>query len=476
MWKQQGCYPHTLSYTVKCSFYIFYIWRMFLQFDQFNLDRRLLTAVEHMGFESPTDIQHQAIPAGMAGHDLIASSKTGSGKTLAFLLPAMQRLIKNRPLSKRDPRVLILTPTRELAKQVYSQLKLISAGTQFKSVLVLGGENFNDQVKVLDKDPHFIVATPGRLADHLSKGLFYLHGLEMLILDEADRMLDLGFAPQLKQINEAADHRKRQTMMFSATLDHDQVNEFAKDLLKKPKKIAIGSVTSEHVDIKQRFFFADHLDHKQALLEHFLETETYQQVMIFTATRSDTERLAKELTDKGIQSVALSGDLKQSERNSIMESFAKGQERILVTTDLASRGLDLVNVSHVFNFDLPKHSEEYIHRIGRTGRAGAKGDAIAFVGPKDWHSFLNIKSLLQQEIEFSAIDGLKPKFSGLKPKTKAKAKVDNNLAKAKKAKKKPAQSKTKKKVIFSDENFDDMPMMRKKSTTYVEDADFEEQD
>lgn len=240
-----------------------------MQFSEFNLDRRLLTAVEHMGFDAPTDIQHQAIPAAMAGHDLIASSKTGSGKTLAFLLPAIHRLIRTRALSKKDPRALILTPTRELAKQVFGQLKAITAGTPFKSVLILGGENFNDQVKMLDKDPHVVVATPGRLADHLAKGLFYLNGLELLILDEADRMLDLGFAEQLKQINEAADHRKRQTLMFSATLDHEQVNEFAKDLLNKPKKIAVGSMTSEHKDITQKYYLCDHLDHKQQLLEHF---------------------------------------------------------------------------------------------------------------------------------------------------------------------------------------------------------------
>ncbi|MDG1731599.1 MAG: DEAD/DEAH box helicase [Thalassotalea sp.] len=447
-----------------------------MAFTQFNLDSRLVRAIEHMGFEKPTDIQHQAIPAAMTGQDVIASSKTGSGKTLAFLLPAMQRLIKNRALSKKDPRVLILTPTRELAKQVLAHLKAISAGTQFKCTLILGGENFNDQVKALDKNPEFIVATPGRLADHLSKGLFYLNGLELLILDEADRMLDLGFAPQLKQINEAADHRKRQTLMFSATLDHGQVEEFAKDLLKKPKRIAIGSITSEHVDIKQRFVLCDHLDHKQQLLEHFLQTETIQQIIIFTATRADTERLASELSAKGITSVALSGELKQSERNRIMESFAKGQQKILVTTDLASRGLDLINVSHVINFDLPKHAEEYIHRIGRTGRAGTKGDAISFIGPKDWASYLNIKALLQQEIEFSQVDGMVAKFSGVKPKKAAKANVADNKTKQVQKKKKPAAVKTKKKIIFSDINTGDMPVMRKKPVKVIDESDFKEQD
>lgn len=427
-----------------------------------------------MGFTTPTEIQHQAIPAAMSGHDLIASSKTGSGKTLAFLLPALQRLIKNRALTKKDPRVLILTPTRELAKQVFAHLKAVSASTQFKAALILGGENFNDQVKVLDKHPDFIVATPGRLADHLSKGLFYLNGLELLILDEADRMLDLGFAPQLKQINEAADHRKRQTLMFSATLEHDQVEQFAKDLLKKPKRIAIGAITSEHKDITQRFYLSDHLDHKQALLEHFISREEYQQMIIFTATRGDTDRLSKELNKQGLNSIALSGELSQSERNRAMDAFSKGQHKILVTTDLASRGLDLVNVSHVINFDLPKHSEEYIHRIGRTGRAGSQGDAISFVGPKDWQSLLSIKALLQQEISFSEEQGLVAKFKGLKPKVKAKAKVANKT-KSVKAKKKPSQPKIKKQIVFS-EDVGDMPVMRKKPTQFVEDNDFEEQD
>ena len=233
-----------------------------LQFSDFGIDKRLMSTIEHLGFTEPTEIQSQAITIAMLGHDLIASSKTGSGKTLAFIIPAIQRLIKNRPLSKRDPRVLILMPTRELAKQVFTQLRLFTASTQFKAVLILGGENFNDQVKTLEKDPQFIVATPGRLSDHLSQGHFYLNGLELLILDEADRMLDLDFTKKLTQINKAADHRKRQTLMFSATLDHAQVNDFALALLKKPKRIAVGSAHTEHKDITKRFYLCDNLAHK----------------------------------------------------------------------------------------------------------------------------------------------------------------------------------------------------------------------
>jgi len=387
-----------------------------LQFSDFGLESRLMSTIEHLGFSAPTQIQQQAIPAAMTGHDLIASSKTGSGKTLAFILPALQRLSKNRALSKRDPRVVILTPTRELAKQVFTQLRLFTANTQFKAVLILGGENFNDQVKVLEKEPEFIVATPGRLADHLTQGHFYLNGLELLILDEADRMLDLGFSKELSQINKAADHRKRQTLLFSATLDHAQVNEFATELLKKPKRIAIESGHSEHIDITKRFYLADNLTQKEALLQHFLTNETTQQVIIFTATRSDTERLAKMLSEQDFNAVALSGELNQGQRNQIMDSFAKGQHKILVTTDLASRGLDLVNVSHVINFDMPKHTEEFVHRIGRTGRAGTKGDAISFVGPNDWLSFKNVEAFLQQKISFNKAEGIKVKFKGLKPK------------------------------------------------------------
>jgi superfamily II DNA/RNA helicase len=447
-----------------------------VQFSDFGLERRLMTTVDHLGFTEPTEIQQQAIPAAMQGHDLIASSKTGSGKTLAFIIPALQRLSKNRALSKRDPRVVILTPTRELAKQVYAQLRLFTSNTQFKAVLVLGGENFNDQVKVLEKDPHFIVATPGRLADHLSQGHFYLNGLELLILDEADRMLDLGFAEQLSQINKAADHRKRQTLLFSATLDHAQVNDFAKELLNKPKRIAIGGAFTEHQDINKRFYLADNLDHKETLLQHFLNTETYQQAIIFTATRSDTERLARLLLEQDINAVALSGELNQSQRNQIMDGFSKGHHKILVTTDLASRGLDLVNVSLVINFDMPKHAEEFIHRIGRTGRAGSKGDAIAFVGPKDWLSFKNVEGLLEQTIRFDCIDGLKAKFKGLKPKKPKQKPTKPNAEKLVKATQATSKKSTKK-IFHSAQDVGDMPIIKRKkplSAQYIEDTDLDE--
>lgn len=387
-----------------------------MQFSDFSLDKRLLQSLKHLGIDQPTEIQASAIPVALAGRDLMASSKTGSGKTLAFLLPALQRLMSTRALSKQDPRVLILLPTRELANQVYSQLRLLVANTQYKAVSILGGENFNDQAKALAKNPHIIVATPGRIADHLQQHHLYLNGLELLILDEADRMLDLGFASQLRAIHQAANHRRRQTLMFSATLDHDDIHELAAELLNTPEHVAIGSSHETHQDIHQCVYLCDHLDHKEALLLALLKTGSHKQIMIFTATRDDTDRLATKLNQQGYSATALSGELKQAQRNQIMDQFSRGQQQILVTTDVASRGLDLLNVSLVINFDMPKFAEEYVHRIGRTGRAGAKGDAISLVGPKDWAAYTRVIAFLAQAPETAVIAGLEPTFTGLAPK------------------------------------------------------------
>lgn len=393
-----------------------------MPFNDLSLDPRLLRSIQHLGFVKPTDIQHEAIPAVMVGRDLIVSSQTGSGKTLAYLLPMMQRLLKSRPLSKRDARALILAPTRELAKQVYAQLRLFVSNTPLTSALIVGGENFNDQEKLLKRQPDIVVATPGRFVDHLEHKSVFINGLEMLILDEADRMLDLGFMPQLTTINKAADHRLRQTLLFSATLDHAEVDELSLALLKNPFRVAIGASYQQHQDISQQFYLADHLSHKEALLTHFLQQDSINQLIIFTATREDAERLAGLCNQLGKSAVGLSGKLSQANRNSVMQAFATGKHQVLVTTDLASRGLDLLQVSHVINFDLPKHAEEYIHRIGRTGRAGAKGEAISLVGPKDMPAMVRIEAFLRQPTQYSVIDGMEAKFTGQPAPVKAAAK------------------------------------------------------
>ncbi|MCL9780190.1 DEAD/DEAH box helicase [Vibrio sp. S4M6] len=387
-----------------------------MQFKELGLDNRLLKNLDHYAFKQATDIQQQAIPVAIAGKDLLASSKTGSGKTLAFVLPMLHKSLKNKAFSARDPRGLILAPTRELAKQVYGELRGMLGGLSYTAALIVGGENFNDQVKALRRYPKFIVATPGRLADHLEHRSLYIDGLETLILDEADRMLDLGFAAELRKIHKLANHRRRQTLMFSATLDHAEVNDIASEMLEEPRRIAIGVSNQEHKDITQKFYLCDHLDHKEALLNRVLEEADYRQAIIFTATRDDTDRLTDKLNKQGLKAIALSGNLNQTQRNTIMSQFERGVFKILVTTDVASRGLDIANVTHVINFDMPKHTEEYVHRVGRTGRAGNKGDAVSLVGPKDWASFKRVETYLQQDLSFSAFEDLKGKFKGLKPK------------------------------------------------------------
>ncbi|CAM4174036.1 DEAD/DEAH box helicase [Vibrio agarivorans] len=420
-----------------------------MQFKDLGLDNRLLKTLNHYDFRKPTDIQKQAVPVVIAGKDLLASSKTGSGKTLAFVLPMLHKALKSKAFSAKDPRAVILAPTRELAKQVYGELRSMLAGLSYEATLILGGENFNDQVKALRRYPKFIVATPGRLADHLEHRSLFLDGLDTLILDEADRMLDLGFAPELRRIHKAAKHRRRQTLMFSATLDHAEVNDIASEMLNAPKRIAIGVSNEEHKDINQRFYLCDHLDHKEAILERVLEEAEYRQLIIFTATRDDTERLCAKLNEKKLKAVALSGNLNQTQRNTIMSQFERAVFKILVTTDVASRGLDIANVTHVINFDMPKHTEEYVHRVGRTGRAGNKGDAISLVGPKDWASFKRIETYLQQDLTFSVLEGLKGKFKGIKPR-KPDLRGKKADATKVKGKKKPVQ---KKKPVKRDKSF-----------------------
>ncbi len=393
-----------------------------MHFKDLGLDNRLLKNLKHYDFKKATEIQSKAIPVAIAGKDLLASSKTGSGKTLAFVLPMIHKALKTKAFSAKDPRGVILAPTRELAKQVYGELRSMLGGLSYEATLILGGENFNDQVKALRKYPRFIVATPGRLADHLEHRSLFLDGVETLILDEADRMLDLGFAPELRRIANAAKHRRRQTLMFSATLDHAEVNGIANEMLDAPKRISVGVSNEQHLDITQKFYLCDHLDHKEAILDRVIEEAEYRQVMIFTATRTDTDRLTDKLNEKKLKAVALSGNLNQTQRNAIMSQFERAVYKILVTTDVASRGIDIPNVSHVINFDMPKHTEEYVHRVGRTGRAGNKGDAISLVGPKDWDSFKRVELYLQQDLTFSVLEGLKGKFKGIKPRKPAFAK------------------------------------------------------
>ncbi len=443
-----------------------------MKFRELGLDNRLMKNLDHYSFKSATEIQQQAIPVALAGKDLLASSKTGSGKTLAFVLPMLHKALKSKAFSAKDPRGVILAPTRELARQVYGELRTMLGGLSYTATLIVGGENFNDQVKALRKYPRFIVATPGRLADHLEHRSLFLDGLDTLVLDEADRMLDLGFAPELRKIHNLAKHRRRQTLMFSATLDHAEVHDMAMEMLDNPKRISIDSANAHHTDIEQKFYLCDHLDHKEAILHRIIEEADYNQIMIFTATRLDTERLTAELNKNNLKAVALSGGLTQTQRNTIMSQFERTVYKILVTTDIASRGIDIANVSHVINFDMPKHTEEYVHRVGRTGRAGNKGIAHSLVGPKDWDSFKRVESFLQQDLSFDVLEGLKGKFKGLKPKKPAfKGKGGKPVKKAATQKKEAKKSVKRDKTFHTNLAVGDAVFIPKKKTPPKVDSD-----
>ncbi len=349
----------------------------------------------------------------MQGHDLMVAAKTGSGKTLGFAVPMINQLLTKKPLSRQDARAVVLAPTRELAKQVFGVIKKQCDQTRLQAAIIIGGENFNDQAKKLKHNPEIIVATAGRLADHLDAKHVFLNGLEILILDEADRMMELGFKEQLNQINSAADHRKRQTMWFSATLDGEFITKMAENFLKSPEKIEIDRVETPHSDIEQAFYFSDGPKQKDKQLITLLP-EARTQSLVFVATREDTERLSAMLISHDFSAAYLHGEMPQGKRNQTLNDFVNNKTGILITTDLGSRGLDISNIKRVINYDLPKKADEYVHRIGRTGRAGSKGLAFSLVGKKDWWSFVNIKERLKQDLAINNMAGFFTKFQGLK--------------------------------------------------------------
>lgn len=397
----------------------------------------------------------------------MACSQTGSGKTLAFLIPTVHRLMKQKPLSKKDPRVLILAPTRELAKQVYQEAKWLTSGLGIQPALLIGGDNYNDQCKLLKRNPTLLIGTAGRVSDHLNSRNFFLHGLELLIFDEADRMLDLGFADALLQINQFADHRKRQTLLFSATLDNVGVNQLATNLVSAPVRINIGLSTAKHDNITQHFYLSDDVDHKDALLNECLQNISYNQAIVFTATREDTERLADYLNtfaDASKLAIALRGDLPQNQRANVMAEFSRGQHSVLVTTDVASRGLDLPKVGLVINYDLPKQADEYIHRIGRTGRAGQSGVAVSLIGRRDWQSFVSIQAHLDYVVEAVAHDSFPAKFSGIKTKPKKNASANKPKRKLSALSNSEQRSTPKKRIkTMEGQDIGDLPIKKKKT-------------
>jgi superfamily II DNA/RNA helicase len=380
-----------------------------MTFENLNLNAAILKAIAETGYTEPTAIQSQAIPEIMAGHDLMASSQTGSGKTAAFILPALNRLATPSTVTNsKGPRVLVLTPTRELAQQVCDAATKYGKNMRFKIISILGGMPYPVQNRMLSGQVDILVATPGRLIDHLERGRIDFSRLEMLILDEADRMLDMGFVDDVERIAEATP-ASRQTLLFSATLD-GVVGNLASRLLKEPKRISVSAAKAKHENIEQRMMFADDVAHKNKMLSHLLTDSELNQAIVFTATKRDADGLADQLSAQGHSVAALHGDMSQRERNRTLLNLRNGTVRILVATDVAARGIDVRGVSHVINFDLPKFAEDYVHRIGRTGRGGAQGIAISFASNRDAQLLKRIERYTDQSLKMHTIEGLEPKF------------------------------------------------------------------
>ncbi len=377
-----------------------------MNFQDFQLAPSILRAVTECGYTTPTPIQERAIPLALDGLDLIATAQTGTGKTAAFVLPALQRLGTPPTGRGRGPRILVLTPTRELANQVTDAVRNCGKHLRIRSGAILGGMPYPEQQRLLAAPVDLIVATPGRLIDHLQRGRLDLSRLEILILDEADRMLDMGFAEDVDKIAKATP-AGRQTMLFTATLD-TAMARLAGRLLRNPERIEIVGEKVTHAQIEQRLHHTDNLDHKDRLLKHLVAESDLTRAIIFAATKRDADSLAGRLRSQGHAAAALHGDMNQRERNRTVTDLRRGKVRLLVATDIAARGLDVSGISHVINYDLPKFAEDYVHRIGRTGRAGASGIAISFASAQDLGALGRIERYIGQQVPIQTVPGLEP--------------------------------------------------------------------
>jgi superfamily II DNA/RNA helicase len=386
-----------------------------MSFEPLGLHEALSRAVADAGYTEATEVQAKAIPPALAGQDLMVSSSTGSGKTASFILPALQRVLAARGdnTKRREkgvtygPRILVLCPTRELAMQVAKAADTYGRHVGgLRVATVVGGVPYPAQIKALRGPLDILISTPGRLLDHLQTGKAVLDNVETLVLDEADRMLDMGF---IDDINTIADHvpKQRQTLMYSATFAGN-VGHLARNLLREPQRIEITSHTDTHEHIEQRLHWADNPHHKNALLEHLLTERDLEQALIFTSTQRDADWLADRLADMGHAVASLHGGMPQGRRTRVLQGLRSKHLRVLVATDVAARGIDVPTISHVINYGLPMKAEDYVHRIGRTGRAGRQGLAITLAERMDAGMIRRIQQFTTQDIPVATVSGLEP--------------------------------------------------------------------
>ena len=387
-----------------------------MSFETLGLNEALTKAVAASGYDTATEVQRQSIPPALAGADLMVSASTGSGKTAAFILPALQRVLAARSDTsvKRErgviygPRILVLCPTRELAMQVAKAAATYGRHVQgLRVATVVGGVPYPAQIAALRGPLDILISTPGRLLDHIQSGRCILENVEMLVLDEADRMLDMGFIDDITTISDKIP-ATRQTVMFSATFA-GSVGRLAQSLLRDPKRIDVASHTDTHENIEQRLHWADNSNHKNAMLDHILTQREMEQALVFTSTQRDADWLADRLADMGHAVASLHGGHPQGRRNRVLQGLRNKQLKILVATDVAARGIDVPSISHVINYGLPMKAEDYVHRIGRTGRAGRNGLAITLGERMDTGMIRRIQQFTTQNIPVAVIEGLEPK-------------------------------------------------------------------
>ncbi|MRJ44193.1 DEAD/DEAH box helicase [Idiomarina loihiensis] len=374
-------------------------------FQSLGLSDDILRAVTECGYTTPTPIQQQAIPTVMAGHDLLAAAQTGTGKTAGFTLPLLHKLSQTKTDGKPVIKALILTPTRELAAQVEDNLNTYAKYTGLKSLVIFGGVGINPQISALRRGVDILVATPGRLLDHSRQETVDLSKIDVLILDEADRMLDMGFIHDIKKVMKLIPE-KRQTLLFSATFS-SEIKALSQQFMQQPKLIEVARQNAAADTIEQRVYPVDK-KRKRELLSYLIGSRNWRQVLVFTRTKHGANRLATQLTDDGLPAMAIHGNKSQGARTKALAQFKAGKLRVLVATDIAARGIDIDELPHVINFELPQVAEDYVHRIGRTGRAGSEGEAASLVCVDEHKLLRDIEKLTKNEIPREVIPGFEP--------------------------------------------------------------------
>ena len=407
-------------------------------FEELQLDRRLQLGLDDLGLPDATEVQRQVVPAALSNKDLRVSAETGSGKTLAYLIPLAQKILSAPANSQAGTLALILVPTRELARQVHKHCRQLLAKTPVEVQAITGGADFKYQKALFRKNPEIIVATPGRLLEHCEKGSADLSSLQTLVLDEADRMLDMGFREDVLKIANYCSASK-QVLMLSATLKHKGLGAVAETLLDSPQNISIGQVRQPHSSIFHQLILADSQEHKDKLLVALMQQGGFQRALVFGNKRTTAVRLANLLKYHKLRCGCLQGEMSTEERKHVMHQFNDGKVDIVCASDVAARGLDVKDIDLVVNFDMPHSGDDYLHRTGRTGRAGAKGLALSLVTASDWNLMVSIERYLKLSFERRTLAGLKARYNGPK-KQKSSGKATGS--KKKRSKSAPDKSKT----------------------------------